>query len=89
MTTTLRQAARELLSIATEVREIAARLDAPPAADLRWAAARDLRATAFTIERQAAFAEKRGTELGEPDPSVAPSWLASEPPDVARQVMGR
>ncbi len=67
MDTTLRQTGRELLAIATEVREIAARVDGP--ADDRWAIARDMRATAFSIERQAAFCEKRGTELGEPDPT--------------------
>lgn len=67
MTASLRETGRELVAIAAEAREIAARIDAPIGD--RWAIARDLRMTAFTIERQAAFCEKRGAELGEPEPT--------------------
>lgn len=63
---TLRQAARRLTAIAVEVRDVAGSVDGP--GDARFAIARDLRATAFTIDRIAASAERAGRFAGEPDP---------------------
>lgn len=63
----LREAARRLEAIATDIRDVAAQVDGIAA--VPWAVARDLRATAFTLDRHAAVAERAGIAAGEPDPA--------------------
>jgi hypothetical protein len=83
---TLREAARRLQAIATEVRDVAGRVDGPE--PVRWAAARDLRSTAFNLESHAVIAERKGIEAGEPDPDDL-SWLVTAAPGEITEVMGR
>jgi len=83
---TLREAARRLQAIATEVRDVAGRVDGPE--PVRWAAARDLRSTAFNLESHAVIAERKGIEAGEPDPDDT-SWIATAAPGEIVEVMGR
>lgn len=83
---TLRQAARELVRIASDIREVAARVDGVQIE--RWAAARDLRMTAISIETRAGIAERAGIAVGEPDPADI-SWIRSAAPGEVMEVMGR
>jgi hypothetical protein len=57
---TLHETAVELRRIAAEVREVAARVDGVYTA--RWAAARDLRATAHTLDRIADVADRAAAD---------------------------
>ncbi len=82
----LREAARRLIAIAAELRDVAGRLDGVD--PVRWACARDLRATAATIEAHAAIAEREGIRAGEADPEDV-SWVAGEPPGVLSEMFGR
>ena len=66
---TLREAARRLQAIATEVRDVAGRVDGPE--PVRWAVARDLRMVAFRVDAAAVGAERAGKLAGEPDPEEA------------------
>lgn len=87
MSRTLREIANELVGMVAELRDIAARVDGP--GDGRWAIARDLRATAFNLERQASWAEKVGTAAGEPDPSAPPAWVSQAAPGELQEVWGK
>ena len=83
---TLREAAAELVRLAADVREVAGRVESPE--PTIWALARDLRATAFNLERQAAIARRTGVEVGEPDPSDT-SWLRDAAPGEVMEVYGK
>lgn len=83
---TLREAACELTRVATEIRDVAGRVDGPNPE--HWAAARDLRAIAESIDFKAAQAERLGLALLEPDPGDL-SWLVSAAPGEIVEVMGR
>ena len=83
---TLREAARRLQAIASDIRDVAGRLDGPE--PVRWAAARDLRSTAFNLEAHAVIAERKGIEAGEPDPDDL-SWIVTAAPGEITEVMGR
>ncbi len=86
MTVPLREVAVELDRIATEVRDVAARIDGIDPD--RWVLARDLRAIAHNLERNAMTAELAGARAGEPDPGDL-SWMASAAPGEIVEVMGR
>ena len=82
----LREAARELTRVATELRDVAARVDGPTPE--HWAAARDIRAIAANLDFKAAQAERVGIALLEPDPDDL-SWLVAAAPGEITEVMGR
>lgn len=83
---TLREAAVELTTVATELRDIAGRIDGP--APEHWAAARDIRAIAESVAFKADQAERLGIALREPDPGDL-SWLVAAAPGEIVEVMGR
>jgi hypothetical protein len=66
----LRDAARELLDITHGVRRVSSRVLLGGDEPERFAIARDLDATAATLARYAAIAERAGIEAGEPDPDA-------------------
>lgn len=86
MSTTLREAARELTRLATDLRDVAGRLDGP--AVEHWAAARDIRAVAANIDFRAARAERIGIAAGEPDPEDV-SWIAAAAPGELTELYGK
>lgn len=83
---TLREVARELTRIATDVRDVAGRVDGPDSA--HFAAARDLRAIAADLDHRAERAERIGHALLEPDPDDL-SWIADAAPGEITEVYGR
>lgn len=86
MTATLREVARELTRIATELRDVAGRVDGPDSS--HFAAARDIRAVATDLEHRAARAESIGSALLEPDPEDL-SWIVGAAPGEITEVYGR
>ena len=83
---TLRESARQLIGIAAQARDVAARVDAPRGD--RWAIARDLRGIAHNLERNASAAERVGIAAGEPDPDDV-AWMSTAAPGEISEVMGR
>lgn len=84
--TTLRETARDLIRIASELRDVAARVDGPSSA--HFAAARDIRAVATNLDHCAAISERIGVAEREPDPDDI-AWLANAAPGEVMEVFGR
>jgi hypothetical protein len=83
---TLREAARRLVAIASDMRDVAGRVDSPEYA--RRAMATQLRRIATDLDHQAAIADHVGQRTGEPDPDDT-SWIADAAPGEIVEVMGR